>query len=549
MVYKSHIPDIPIPTEDIYHYIFELPERQSQQDVEIFIDADTGRTTTVAQLRRNTRRFAGALQTKVGAKRGQIVAMCAPNSIDFPIATLGTLAAGLIVTTSNPAFHLDELTEQFKDSRPNYIVADYTALEKVKAAAAVIGIPDEHIFVIGAPDGRTTMPVFEGHTTLYGLLDGAPEDAPLVRLTPEEQAVTTAFICYSSGTTGKPKGVQITHRNTVANFCQYMAAERSWWDQLPTQDMLIGVLPFFHIYGLHVLIHVPILRRAPIVVMRRFQIPQFFELIQRYRVTFIFAVPPICLALAKHPLVEQYDMSSLREVICGAAPLGTEIAVAVRERLNVVVRQGLGMTEVSPLSHILSATEVVDGSSGQLLPNITAKVIDEEGNEVAPGEAGEMCVRGPNIMKGYLNKPEETAAMIDADGYLHTGDVVRVDENGHFFVVDRIKELIKYKGFQVAPAELEALIQTHDAVADAAVIQVQCPEQATELPKAYVALKATHQDTTTAQQIMDYVTERVAPYKKLRGGVEFIDVIPRSPSGKILRRLLRDREQAAAKAQ
>ncbi|RKP04887.1 hypothetical protein THASP1DRAFT_33296 [Thamnocephalis sphaerospora] len=543
MIYKSPLPDISVPNEGLYHYIFETAERQGQQDAPVFIDADTGRTVTVGELRTNSRKFAGALQTKLGASRGDVIAVYSPNDVDYPLVTLGSLAAGLVVTTVSSAYLASELTTQLTDSGARYIVADYAALSVAKEAAAATGIPDEHVIVLGARDGSADKLVFDGHTTVHGLIADASADLPLVELSPEEQAETTAFLCYSSGTTGVPKGVQLTHRSVVANFCQYMAQERAWWDQLPTQDIQMALLPFYHIYGLNVLMHIPILRRSQTIVMRKFQFPQFLDLIQRYRVTLAYVVPPICLALAKHPLVDQYDLSSLRDLPCAAAPLSVELATAVRKRLGVVVRQGLGMTEASPAVLVMSADNVVDGSVGQLIPSITAKIIDAEGNEVGPGEAGELCVRGPNIMKGYWNQPEATAATIDADGYLHTGDVVRVDERGYFFVIDRIKEFIKYKGFQVAPAELEAVLLTHDAVADAAVIGIQCEEQATELPKAYVVLKPTHQDTTT-QQIAEFVAERVATHKKLRGGVEFIAAIPRTESGKILRRDLRARRQA-----
>jgi acyl-CoA synthetase (AMP-forming)/AMP-acid ligase II len=305
-------------------------------------------------------------------------------------------------------------------------------------------------------------------------------------------------------------------------------------------------LPLFHIYGLVVVLNMGLHMGATIVTLPRFDFEQFLKTINTHRVTLAHLVPPIVLALAKSPVVDNYDLSSLKMLFCGAAPLDENLTRNAMQRLNVDIRQGYGMTETSPVTHSSPANpeHVKYGSVGVLAPNTEGKIIDlETGAVLPPRQEGELCVRGPQVMKGYLNRPEATAATIDADNWLHTGDIAYFDEDGHFFIVDRAKELIKYKGFQVPPAELEALLLTHEAVADAAVIP--CPdEEAGEVPKAYVVLRG----ETTAEDLIHFVEQRVAPHKKIRS-VEFTDKIPKSPSGKILRRMLVQAERAKRKAQ
>jgi acyl-CoA synthetase (AMP-forming)/AMP-acid ligase II len=275
--------------------------------------------------------------------------------------------------------------------------------------------------------------------------------------------------------------------------------------------------------------------------MPRFDLEQFLQLIETHRVTRINVVPPILLALAKHPLVDQYDLSSLKEMMSGAAPLGTDLAEAVIERLGCNVMQGYGLTETSPVTHVCPNLpgKVKRASVGPSLPNTEVMVVDvDSGEPLAANESGEIWMRGPQVMKGYLNRPRATAATVDSDGWLHTGDIGYVDDDGYLFIVDRLKELIKYKGFQVAPAELEGMLLGHPQIADVAVIPSP-DEEAGELPKAFVVAK----EPITAESIMTWVAERVAPHKKIRR-VEFVDQIPKSLSGKILRRVLVEQERA-----
>jgi acyl-CoA synthetase (AMP-forming)/AMP-acid ligase II len=303
------------------------------------------------------------------------------------------------------------------------------------------------------------------------------------------------------------------------------------------------VLPFFHIYGLTALMNAPLRQGATVVVLPRFELDQFLRAIQEHRITALYVAPPIVLALAKHPAVAEYDLSSLRYIICSAAPLDAGLAAACSARLGLPpVGQAYGMTELSPGTHVvpLDAVDPPAGTVGKLIAGTEMRIVslEEPGRDLGVGEAGEIVIRGPQVMKGYLGRPDATAAMIDGDGWLHTGDVGHVDADGWLFVVDRVKELIKYKGFQVAPAELEALLLTHPGIADAAVVGAY-NEDHNEVPHAFVVRQPSAPDLSEGE-VMMYVAERVAPYKRVRR-VTFLDGVPRAASGKILRRELRGR--------
>jgi acyl-CoA synthetase (AMP-forming)/AMP-acid ligase II len=284
-----------------------------------------------------------------------------------------------------------------------------------------------------------------------------------------------------------------------------------------------------------VLMNYTLSRGATIVTAPRFDMVQMLELTQKHRITRLFLVPPIVLGIAKHPIIDQYDLSSVKQIFSGAAPLGGELAEAAAARVGCSVAQGYGMTELSPVSHAIPEGEVRPGSSGTLLPNTRARLVDPETGEAA--EEGELWIAGPQVMKGYLNNPEATTLTIDAEGWLHTGDIARIDADGHLYIVDRLKELIKVKGFQVPPAELEALLIQHPEVADVAVIGIP-DEVSGELPKAFIVRKAG--TSVSAATLSAYVAEHVATYKQVHH-IEFIDAIPKSASGKILRRELRQR--------
>jgi acyl-CoA synthetase (AMP-forming)/AMP-acid ligase II len=447
--------------------------------------------------------------------------MYCPNLPEYAVAVHGVLLLGGVVTTANPLYTADELAYQLNDAEATYLLTVPTFLDKAREAAASTRVRE--IFTIGEAAGATPF------SALYRASGPLPE----VRISPREDV---AILPYSSGTVGKPKGVELTHFNLTALLQQIAPLIPDRTDQ-----RVLGFLPFFHIFGLQVLLNNTLRNGITCVTMPRFDFELFLRFIQDYRITHLYLVPPIALALAKQALVDHYDLSSLRYILSGAAPLDAAIQQAVAARLHVPVVQGYGMTETSLAIALVppASASVKAGAAGVLIPNLEAKVVDPlTGIELGVHEPGELLVRGPNVMRGYLKNPDATAMTIEPDSWLHTGDIVYFDEAGYVFVVDRLKELIKYKGLQVAPAEIEGVLLTHPAIADAAVIGIP-DEEAGEVPKAFVVLK----DAVTPEAVMQYVAGKVAPHKRIRQ-VEIVDAIPKSASGKILRRVLVEREEA-----
>ncbi|HJN44193.1 MAG TPA: 4-coumarate--CoA ligase family protein [Vicinamibacterales bacterium] len=520
MIYRSPYPDVDIPNVSLQDHLFEHAAKYT--DKPALIDGPTGRTITYGQLVAAVRATAAGLAAR-GFGKGDVLAIYSPNVPEYAVAFFGVATAGGANTTVNPLYTADELKRQLLDSEARFLVTIPQFLDKATAAAA--GTQVEEIFVFGEAKGATP----------FGALATGGGEPPDVDIDPNEDVVA---LPYSSGTTGLPKGVMLTHRNLVANLCQTHLVE-----QLSDQEVLIGILPFYHIYGMVVIMSGAIRAGGTIVTMPRFDLEGFLELLQKHGVTMAYLVPPIVLALAKHPLVDNYDLSKLQNILSGAAPLPEPVAKACIERHGVILRQGYGLTETSPVTHANGKDrEIKHASVGFALPNTEYRVIDlGTETDADAGQPGEVWIRGPQVMKGYLKNPQATGDMIDEDGWLHSGDIGYADDDGYLFVVDRVKELIKYKGMQVAPAELEGVIQAHPAVADAAVIPVPVLEVG-EIPKAFVVLKPDAR--ATPEEIMAHVAASVAPHKKVRQ-VEFIDAIPKVPSGKILRRELRERERAA----
>jgi acyl-CoA synthetase (AMP-forming)/AMP-acid ligase II len=442
----------------------------------------------------------------------------------------GILRAGGTATTINALYTAEDIAKQLTDSKAKFLFTVSPLLPQAKAAAEQVGIADDHLIVL---DGA------EGHPSLRDLLSElAP--TPKVEFDP---ATHLAVLPYSSGTTGRPKGVMLTHRNLVANVCQATVGLGFAGGQ-----KILAVLPFFHIYGMTVLLNLALRERSTLVTMPRFDLVEFLRIIAEQKCTQLFIAPPIAVALAKHPLIDQYDLSSVELVFSGAAPLDANLGQAVATRLGCKVRQGYGMSEMSPVSHAipLDRDDIALDSVGLTLPNMECKVVDPATGEAIPvpaegvSEPGELWCKGPNIMVGYLGNEQATAETLMPDGFLRTGDIVTVSADGVVTIVDRLKELIKYKGYQVPPAELEALLLTHPQIADAAVIGVNDAE-GEEVPKAFVVIQPGAELTEDA--VIDFVAAKVSPHKKVRV-VEFIDVIPKSAAGKILRKDLRSREAA-----
>ncbi len=522
MIHRSPSPDVAIPEMPLPAFVLQAAEGRA--DKPALIDGPTGRTLTYGQLAWAIRQVAGSLAAR-GLKKGEVFAIFSPNLPEYAVAFYAVTTIGGIISTINPLYTADELAHQLKDAGAKFLLTIPHFLDTAQEAAQRAGI--EEVFVFGEAEGATPF------ASLLG--GGAP---PEVEIDPRQDVVV---LPYSSGTTGLPKGVMLTHHNIVANICQTMAVE-----QFEEDEVLIGLLPFYHIYGMVVIMSMALYAGTTIVTMPRFDLEQFLQLLQDHEVTTAFAVPPIVLALAKHPIIDNYDLSKLRYVNSGAAPLPEAVAEGCAQRLGVSVRQGYGLTETSPVTHFTPrGDEGIITSIGFPIPNTEVRVVDVASDADLPaGEPGEIWIRGPQVMKGYHNNPQATRDMIDDDGWLHTGDIGYVDAEGYFYIIDRVKELIKYKGLQVAPAELESVLQGHPAVADAAVIPSP-DEEAGEVPKAFVVRKPG--EDASEEDIMAYVAERVAPYKKIRR-LEFIDEIPKVPSGKILRRKLVERERAALSA-
>jgi acyl-CoA synthetase (AMP-forming)/AMP-acid ligase II len=517
VIYRSRYPDVTWSdvqvTEAVLRHAGRLADRVA------VVDGVSGRSYTYGQLRSLTRRFAGGLGAR-GIGRGDVVALLSPNVPEYPIAFHGTCTAGGVATTLNPLYTAEEIGFQLRDSGARMIVTVPPLVDKARAAAA--GTRVEEIVVFGEA---------EGATPFASLVAGPEADQ-----TPVSPGDDLAVLPYSSGTTGISKGVMLTHRNLVANLHQVATTQ-----EIGEEDVILAVLPFFHIYGMNVIMNLGLFQGSAIVSLPRFELDGFLSTIERHRVTWLYVAPPIVVALAKHPAVAAHDLSSVRMVFSGAAPLDARTAEECARRVGCPVIQGYGLTETSPVTHCVpsSMPDAPAGTVGRALPSVECKVVSADGRELGRGEDGELWIRGPNVMRGYLNNPAATADCIDADGFFHTGDIGHVDEDDGWYIVDRLKELIKYKGFQVAPAELEAVLLGHPAIADAAVIGVRDLE-AGEIPKGFVVLKQAD-GGPTPDEIMAFVAERVAPHKKLRL-VEVVGEIPKSASGKILRRLLRERE-------
>jgi acyl-CoA synthetase (AMP-forming)/AMP-acid ligase II len=522
MIIRSPYPDVEIPNVALVPFV--LQRAAELGDKPALVCGATGRSYSYAGLALAVRQVAAGLAAH-GIRKGDVVGLVSPNHPDFAVVFYAAASLGAICSTVNPVATAEEIGVQFADSRAVMLVTIPELFEKCQAAAFHAGTVRE-IVVFGAHDGATP----------YAALFSHGDTPPAVDIDP---ATDLAVLPYSSGTSGVPKGVMLTHRNLVANMCQTRGPAQI----LQADDRIVGVLPFFHIYGMVVVMGSALVEGATIVTMPRFELEPLLQLLQDHRITFANIVPPIMVALAKHPVVARYDLSALVTVFSGAAPLGAELSAAVEQRLGVRVRQGYGLTETSPVTHFhpLESDIVQHDSVGPLVPNTQARLVDPStGADVPVGERGEVWIHGPQVMQGYFNKPEATADCLTADGWFRTGDVGVVDARGWFRIVDRVKELIKYKGMQVAPAELEALLLAHPAIGDAAVIPVPDAE-AGEIPKAFVVQKA----PVSADEIMAFIAERVSPYKKIRR-VEFVDSIPKSASGKILRRLLVERERQAA---
>lgn len=510
-IYASPHPPLPLTGHSITERLFQGLEHRPEAVV--LIDGPSGRGMTAGAVVEGVRRLAGGLRAR-GIGPGSVVAIMAPNCPEYAVAFHGPLYAGATVTTINPTYTAPEVTHQLKDSGAVLLVTVPAFLDTARAGAAGTGVRE--IAVIGAAERVAALEDWMG--------------APLAAQVPVDVVSDVAVLPYSSGTTGLPKGVMLTHRNLVANVDQTAATLG-----VRAGDWSVGFLPFFHIYGQTVLLNMHLAVGAGVVTLPRFDLALFLKLCQEHQTRQIFCAPPVVVALAKHPMVDDFDLGAVERLFSGAAPLGGDVADAVGRRLGAVAVQGYGMTEMAPVSHAVPEGGPRSGSVGLTVPNAECRIVDPATGLDA--EEGELWVRGPMVMKGYHNNPAATAATLTPDGWLKTGDLGGFDAEGYLFIRDRVKELIKVSGFQVAPAEVEAELLSHPQVADAAVVG-RPDEAAGEVPVAFVVRQPGTEVDEAA--VMAHMAGRLASYKQPRA-VHFIDAIPKSPSGKILRRLLRDR--------
>ncbi|EXJ94481.1 hypothetical protein A1O1_02877 [Capronia coronata CBS 617.96] len=562
-IVKSRFPFLELPETDVFSFIFERKDRPYPDSHVIFQDADTTQGYSYAHLKQAAVDFGKGLKARFQWRKGDVLAVFAANHIDFPVVVTGTLWAGGIVSPSNPGYTAGELAYQLKDSGARVVVTQFQLLNTVKQACGLAGLGEESIVLLGEqrdPSGRIP------HYTAVRNISGATRYRA-AKIQPRQDL---AFLVYSSGTTGKPKGVKLSHYNITSVVSQLQPAEQYnlTWDGSKTSgdiplprpgsggDKVLACLPFFHIYGLTTTIFNPLYSGTTTFVLARFELEKWCSLVQEHSITFSCIVPPIVLLLCKHPAVSKYDLSSIRMTNSGAAPLSREMVETCFKRTGVRVKQGYGLSETSPtaFNQPWDDWNVTIGSVGQVLSNMEAKIcipVSADASNVTPldveearplplGQVGELHVRGPNIFLGYHHNVAATKECLSPSGWFRTGDIGYLDPQGNLYITDRVKELIKYKGSQVAPAELEGYLLEHPQVNDCAVVGVESEALGTEVPRAYVVPKegALPED---ADAIAQWLANRVANHKKLRGGVIFVDEIPKNASGKILRRILKER--------
>ncbi|KAF2455571.1 4-coumarate-CoA ligase [Lineolata rhizophorae] len=538
---------IPIPCTDVLSYLFP-PSCPPSTDL-VWIDAvDTSKSLSPAQLLQWVKRLGFGLQ-KLGLREDDVVMIYSSNHIFVPVAYLGIAGSGCIFTGCNPAYGADEMAYQIQNTGTKAILCAPELLDTALKAAAKEHFPKDRVYLFDDSDCAPIHGIKDWKNIL-----GTEEEARTwtwTQLSADEAKQKTAVLNYSSGTTGLPKGVMITHQNIIANTVQslHMRQLTSGDPSIPPTpqtstgpERWLGFLPLYHAYGQLWTIVAAAATRTPTYMMRTFSFQPFLSHMARHRITHLQTAPPVVVLLAKRPETARHDLGSLRNVLCGAAPLSRELQNEVSEKLDVKVVQTWGMTEVTCSSlHVPGLVDDRSGSVGLPDPGTVIKLADDAGREVqGPGVRGEIFVKGPNVCRGYWRNESATRDAFDEEGFLKTGDVAVRDERGWFWIVDRKKELIKVKGFQVAPAELEAVLLEHDGLADAAVVGLQA-EHGQELPRAYVVRKEdAKKNGLKESHVVEWIGGKVASHKRLDGGVAFIEEVPKSPSGKIQRKVLRE---------
>ncbi|KAM3381280.1 4-coumarate-CoA ligase-like 9 [Capsicum galapagoense] len=525
--FKSLRPSVPLPPLNeplsIIEYTVSLlnsPTTGINVNTTAFlIDSTTGQRLSYAEFAQQTRNLASYLQARYPSlSKNNAAFVLSPTSIHVPVVYFALLSLGIIVSPANPLSSSSELTHMVQLCKPLIAFATKSTVRKLQSSFPL------GVIILDSPEFLSMIETPVSNPISYPVI----------------HQYDSAAILYSSGTTGKVKGVELTHQNLItlmASLYHNKYNHASPEDENLDQHVSFMTLPLFHVFGFFMVIRAASMGET-MVVTERFDFEKMLAAVEKYRVTYIPVSPPLVVAMAKSDLVLKYDLSSLKLLACGGAPLGKEVAERFKSRFpNVEIVQGYGLTETTGGSTGMNGIEETEryGSAGRLAMNLEAKIVDpDSGESLPPGQRGELWLRGPTIMKGYVGDKQATSATLDPEGWLKTGDLCYFDKDGFLYVVDRLKELIKYKAYQVPPAELEHLLQSIPAVADAAVIPYP-DEEAGQIPMAYIVRRPG--STISESQIIDAIAKQVAPYKKIRR-VAFINAIPKSPAGKILRREL-----------
>ncbi|GLJ23856.1 hypothetical protein SUGI_0453320 [Cryptomeria japonica] len=495
---------------DLPKFVSRLPHRGQIA----LVDASTGEKITFSQLWGSVKSLAAGL-SQIGIKKGDVVLLLSPNSVHFPVICMAIMSIGAIVTTTNPLNTASEIAKQASDSKAKLAFV----IPELEGKLAEANIPLVLITKNSSSSRRCLMDLMASDTSKL----------PDVKIRQDD----TATLLYSSGTTGLSKGVISTHRNLISMVCILLKRLNLSGS---SDDCFLCTVPMFHIYGLCAFACGLLGSGATVVVLSKFELGEMLRAIEKYRVTYLPVVPPILLALTKTEAAKGFDLSSLQSVICGGAPLSKDSTEEFISKFpGVTIMQGYGLTETAGVG---ASTDNQDesrhyGTAGMLSANTEAKVVDPDtGNPLPPNQRGELWLRGPVVMKGYFSNPEATVSALDKDGWLRTGDLCYIDDEGYIFIVDRLKELIKYKGYQVAPAELEALLLSHPEIVDAAVIPLP-DKEAGQIPMAYIVRKPGSR--LSEASVIEFVAKKVAPYKKVRR-VDFVKEIPKNAAGKLLRK-------------
>uniref|UniRef100_A0A0E0NP97 4-coumarate--CoA ligase n=1 Tax=Oryza rufipogon TaxID=4529 RepID=A0A0E0NP97_ORYRU len=521
--FRSRRADVPLPADPEVDVVSFLASRR-HSGVVALVDAATGRRITFTELWRAVAGAASALAAHpVSLRKGHVALILSPNSVHFPVAALAAMSLGAVLTTANPLNTPAEIAKQVADARPVLAFTTRELLPKLPRAHDLRVVLLESARLPGdSADPRIVATIEEISAT-------TPDPARRKdRVTQDDPAT----LLYSSGTTGPSKGVVATHRSLISMVQIIMTRFRL--EGSDKTETFLCTVPMFHVYGLVAFATGLLGCGATVVVLSKYELPEMLRSINAYGVTYLPLVPPILVAMVAHP--KPLPLGQMRKVLSGGAPLGKELIEGFREKYpQVEILQGYGLTESTAIGASTDSAEESRryGTAGLLSPNTEAKIVDPDSGEALPvNRTGELWIRGPYVMKGYFKNAEATQSTLTPDGWLKTGDLCYIDEDGYLFVVDRLKELIKYKGYQVPPAELEALLLTHPEVTDVAVIPFPDREVG-QFPMAYIVRKKG--SNLSEREVMEFVAKQVAPYKKVRK-VAFVTDIPKNASGKILRK-------------